>query len=152
VHMRILIIILIFLSFLQTTIIPLNLVLIVLISRSFIKVERENLYLAFCFGLFLSFLSLNPIGVLSILYLIIIQAIYLISKTRFANLILMILPVSFLMYLIIYTIRFVLQGQTFYFSFNILAETMLTLPTYLVLRYWEERFVVKKEIKLRFRA
>lgn len=148
--MQILVLTLILLSFLEATIIPLNLVLIVLIARAFIKEEKENLYLAFVFGLLLSHLNLMPLGILSIIYLVIIKLVHLLSHTRLAKHFLLIIPLSLSMLGLEHILISLIFNKTIYLSWVLLVEAAITLPTFFVLRVWEERFIPKKEIKLKY--
>ena len=147
--MKILVSVLLFLSFLQTTIVSLDLVLIILIARAFIKEERNNLYLGFIFGLLISHLSLLPLGLLSIVYLVIIELVHLVSHSRFAKHFLLIIPLALTMLLFEQVIISLITNKEITLSWMIFIETAVTLPVYFVLRIWEERFIVKKEIKLK---
>ncbi len=141
--MKTLIGVLIFISFLESTILPLNLVLIILIARSYLGSDKENLYLAFGFGFLLSFLNLNILGKESIIYLILIQITQVLSRSRLAGNPLLIVPLTFL---------FLSLNQLILNNFNltkIIIESLLSLPVLYMVRIWEERFIVRKDIKLR---
>ena len=94
--MKTLIIILILCAFLQTTILPIDLVLLALIFRSYIVSDKSNLYLAFFFGLLVAHLSGTNLGVQSVIYLLIVQLVRVISKIPALNTILTIIPITFL--------------------------------------------------------
>lgn len=147
--MRTLTVVLIIISFLQTTVLPLDIVLVVLICRSFIKSGRENLYLAFFFGLLISHLTLTPIGVKSILYLLLAQMTQLLSKSRLAGNSLSLIPLSFLLLLINQLTGSFLQSQTLQVFPKVLFESLLSFPVFYLVRLWEERFIIRREIKLR---
>lgn len=147
--MKTLIVILIIASFLQTTILPLDLVLLVLICRSYIKSEKINLYLAFGFGLLISHLELKTLGLISITYLVLIFLTQILSKSRLAGNSLLIVPVSLILLFLNQIISSQLTLQAFQFSFKIFIESLLALPVLYLIRFWEERFIVRKEIKLR---
>src|SRR3989344_6235415 len=83
--MKALTIVLIIATFLQGTILPVNVVLLILICRSFIRSGKSNLYLAFGFGLFLSLLTLSPMGLQSLIFLILVQITESISKSRLSE-------------------------------------------------------------------
>lgn len=139
--MKTLILILIILSFIQTTILPLNLVLIILIVRSLIRPEKNNLLLAFGFGLLLSHLNLQPLGFQSLIYLTSTQLTQILSKSRFSANPLLVVPLTVVFSTFsLMTIQLVPQ---------VLIESFLALPIFYILRLWEERFIVRKEIKLR---
>jgi len=141
--MKTLIGVLIFIAFLQTSVLPLNIVLIILICRSYLRTDKANLFLAFAFGLLLSYLNLNLMGFLSIIYLIIIQATQILSKTRLAGNSLLIVPLVFIALSI---------NDLLLRDFNltkIILESIFSLPIFYIVRIWEERFIVRKEIRLK---
>lgn len=136
--MKTLITILIIAAFLQTTILPIDLVLLVLICRAYIVRERANLYLAFVFGLLISHLNLTTLGLQSLVYLGIVAATQILSKTRLTGNSLLIVPIS-LVFLF-------LNGLGWP---QIIFAAFLSLPVLYLIRLWEERFIVRKEIKLK---
>ena len=141
--MKTLIGVLIFIAFLQTSVLPLNIVLIILICRSYLRTDKANLFLAFAFGLLLSYLNLNLMGFLSFVYLIIIQATQILSKTRLAGNSLLIVPLVFIALSI---------NDLLLRDFNltkIILESIFSLPIFYIVRIWEERFIVRKEIRLK---
>lgn len=146
--MKTLIITLIITSFLQTTILPLDLVLIILICRSYIKDDKANLYLAFALGLLTSHLTLMPLGLNSLIYLMLIQITQILAKSRLAGNLLLIVPITF----ILLSINDVLSSfliKNLFFSIETFLESILSLPIVYLVRLWEERFIVKREIKLK---
>ncbi len=147
--MKTLIVILIIASFIQTTIIPLDLVLIILISRSYLKSGRENLYLAFFFGLLISHLTLTLIGVKSILYLMLVQITQMLSKSRLAGNAWIVVPLAFILLSTNQITNSFLQHQTIQIFPKVLIESFLSLPVLYLVRLWEERFITPKDIKLR---
>lgn len=147
--MKTLILILIIASLLQATFLPINLTLIVLICRSFIKTEKSNLILAFGFGLLASHLNLSKLGIESILYIVIIQLTQLISKTRLTSNFLFIVPITFV-FLSLERVALSLTGNESVILFpTVLIESLISLPVFFLVRVWEERFIVKRDIKLR---
>lgn len=136
--MKTLIIVLTIASFLQSTILPLDLVLIILICRAFIRTGKSNLYLAFIFGLLSSHLSLTPMGAQSILFLTYVAITQSLSKSRLSQNALLVVPICFVAILVNQTVV----------STNIYGG-FLSFPIFYLVRFWEERFVVRKEIKLR---
>ena len=146
--MKTLIIILIIASFLQSTIVPVDLVLIVLICRTYIKPERANLYLAFAFGLLISNLSLRPLGFQSLIYIGSVQATESLSRLRLAGNPLLIIPIT-LMFLSMNQLAISLANHATWEFSEVIFASFLSLPTLFLIRFWEERFVVRKEIKLK---
>lgn len=135
--MKTLIIILIIISFVQTAIWPLDLVLIILISRAYLKAQKSNLFLAFFLGLLISHLTLGPMGIKSIVYLAVVQIIQVLSKSRLAGHPFLIVPLSFV---------FSLLDGNFYLA---VVVAISSLPIFYLIKLWEERFSPAKEIKLR---
>ena len=142
------IIILILISFLQATFLPLNLVLIFLICRSFIVEDNTNYWLAFGFGLLLSLLLGFPLGSLSFIYLVGIFMVYLAKRTHFASHWLVIVPLA----LGIIVFDQVLENLALGFNLNfksIIIQIILVLPAYFMILFWEERFIARKDIRLK---
>lgn len=139
--MKTLIVILIIASFLETTVLPVNLVLIILICRAYLKTDRVNLYLAFGFGLLIAHLNLSNLGVGVLTYLFAVAIVQALSKLRLASNPLLIVPISFI----------ILSFSQFasWELLNILICSFFALPIFYLLRFWEERFIVQKEIKLK---
>lgn len=147
--MKTLILILIIISFIQSTILPVNLVLIILIARSLIRPGKENLILAFCFGFLISHLNLQILGYTSLLYLVLIQLTEVLSKTRLSANPLLIMPLTALLSLTYLMITSFLTHQSPQIIPQVLIESAVSLPIFYMVRLWEERFIVRKEIKLR---
>ncbi len=147
--MKTLLVILIVLSFLQATIVPINLVLIILIARSLIRKDKANLYLAFTFGLLSSFFNQSTLGLESILYLLIVEATHIFSKSRFADNSLLIIPLT-LVFLSANQSLLAWAGHESIVLFpNLIWEVLLSLPLFYMVKFWEERFVVSRGIKLK---
>ena len=147
--MKILILTLIIISFIQTTILSLNLVLIVLVARSLIRPQKNNLILAFWFGLLVSHLSLQTLGFHSLIYLILVQTTQILSKSRISANPLLIMPLTAVSSTISLAAVSLLSHQSIQLVPAVFIESLLSLPIFYAVRLWEERFVVRKEIKLR---
>lgn len=143
-----LVIILIFLSFLQGSGFPINLILLIIIARSLVASDKANLWLAFSFGIFLSYLLNLPLGVLSLLYLLIVAVIYAIKKTNFAFHPL-VLTVLSLVFIILDHLTQQLGGNLHINYLIISVEMVLVFPIFLAVRFWEERFIPKGDVKLK---
>lgn len=146
--MKTLIVILIIASFLQSTIFPIDLVLIILICRAFIKREKPNLYLAFAFGLLISHLALNPLGLNAVIFLLLIQITESLSKSRLANNSLLIVPICFVL-LSLNQVVVSLVTQKAIALTPVILGSILSLPIFYLVRFWEERFIVRNEIRLK---
>lgn len=147
--MKTLVIILILSAFLQTTVLSVNLVLIILILRSLVRNDVKNLYLAFFIGLLMSILDFKPLGFYSLIYLIAILGSQAITRLRFSNHLLIIFPVSLFFLVGEKLILSWMNGESLQIWPQIVVETVFILPTYILVRFWEERFIARKEIKLR---
>ncbi len=146
--MKTLIVILIIAAFLQTTIVPVDLVLIILICRAYIKSEKSNLYFAFAFGLLAAHLNLTAFGIQSLIYLSVVQVTQMLSRIRLAGNPLLMVPISLIFLALNQVINSLLRGSTWEFS-GVIIGALLSLPVLYLIRLWEERFVVRREIKLR---
>ncbi len=146
--MKTLIIILIIAAFFQTTILPIDLVLLILICRAYIKSEKANLYLSFAFGLLVSHLSLTNLGLQSLIYLTATVVTESLSKLRLAGNPLLIIPISLVFLSLNQIMNSVVGSSVLEFPIVIIAS-FLSLPTLYLIRFWEERFIVRKGIKLK---
>lgn len=149
--MKTLIAILILLSFLQTSIIPVNLVLIILVLRAYIRVDKSNLMLAFFFGLLVALLSHTNLGLTALIYLILVNITHLLSKSPLSKNIFSVAPIILVSSVILELFSSVSVNQTPIFWPKTLIDGVLSLPLYLGLKIWEERFVVRTNIKLKMR-
>lgn len=141
--------ILIVCSFIQSTILPIELVLIILICRSYLRSDKSNLLLAFGFGLLNSHLNLNLLGFQSLVYLILVAITEGLSKSRLAGNSLLIIPLSLFLISINQIILSIFIHESIQLFPKVLLEALLSLPILYLVKLWEERFIVRKEIKLR---
>lgn len=147
--MKTLFIILILASFLQTTIISVDLILIILICRSYIKISRSNLYLALIFGLLISHLRLINLGFDSLIYLFVVQITQILSKSRLAGNSLLVIPLNFLMLTLSQFTNSLFLHQSLDLFPGVLIGTGVSLPIFFALKVWEERFIAGGDIKLK---
>ncbi len=147
--MKTLIIILVILSFLQSTIIPMDLVLMVLVLRSYVVCDRSNLILAFIFGLLAAHLTFTPLGFASLLYLVLTLAAQVLNRSPLSHNPLVVFPAM----LVFLSLNELIISLSLHQSINIwpkvAIEAFISLPIYLLVRVWEERFVVKPELRLK---
>lgn len=147
--MKTLITVLIICSLLESTVLPVDLVLIILICRSYLKSDKNNLILAFAFGLLDAHLNLTPLGFKSIIYLILIQTTESLSKVRLAGNSLLMVPLIFILLSIDRMATSFFMHQSLELFPKIFIESLISLPIFYLVRLWEERFIVRKEIKLK---
>ena len=134
--------------FLQTSFVPINLVLLFLISRSLIFPQQSNLYLAFIFGIVLGILSGINIGFYAGVFLLATQLSFLVKKTSFTANPLTVIPVSFLLLLMTAYFEQLFLNQAINFKI-IFIESALSVVIYLMVKFWEERFTVAPQVKLK---
>jgi hypothetical protein len=146
--MKTVIAVLILIALLEISIIPLDLVLLILILRSYLNTSTDNLLLAFGFGLLISYLTNLPLGFYSIIYLILIELTLLFRKTPLASHFFVIVPLIFSLLSLQSLAVLVFFHQTINW-WQLGIESVLSLPLYFVLKIWEERFVVRNEVKLK---
>src|SRR3989344_3286221 len=131
--MKTIVIILILLAFLEAAMLPIKLVLTILLVRAFVRQDLSNLILAFGLGLLLSHLQNQPLGLNALIFLILVEAVYLWSKTTFSHNLWTAVPVIGVLLL---SVEFITgEGQ----YTNIIGELLLVPFIYLVVRFWEER-------------
>lgn len=135
-------------AFLQSAVLTLNLVLVILIARSLVLDDGENLISAFFGGLILSLLTQTNLGYWPLVLILTVKLGQLLKS----------LPVSFNPIMIFIAgavqILMVVLLNKFFINERIeiyphIIEAVLVLPAYFLIRIWEERFVAKSTIKLR---
>ena len=146
--MKTLIISLIIISLLQYTILPMNLVLIILICRSYLRPDKTNFLLAFFIGLFDSHLNLTTLGVSSLIYLTVVAAVEGLSRSRLAGSSFLIVPLAFSLLLASQLIFFYFTHQSLDLL-KVFLESLISLPIFYLVKIWEERFIVYKDRKLK---
>lgn len=148
--MRLIIFLAILAIFAQTTFLPLNLALIIILTRTLVVDEPSNYYLAFFAGILLGLQSLTNLGFYPLVFVILVKAINLFKKSPFSNNLLLIIPISFLAFISMSFLEKIFLNTEINFQ-KIALEMILSIPIYIFIRFWEERFVVKPNIKLRIK-
>ena len=135
-------------AFLQTSLIPLNLCLILLISRAYTNHSKQNYFLAFFAGIFLGFLAPYNIGFWPLTFLVAVFIVHVFRLLPISGRFLTIIPVAF----IILTAVSLLESLAFHTPFLWLypvISSLLTLPIFIVVHQWEDRFIIKPAVKLK---
>lgn len=148
--MKTLTISLIIASFVQYSVLPINLVLIILICRSYLRPDKTNFYLAFIFGLLDSHLNLTVLGSSSLIYLTVVVLVEGLARSRLAGSSFLIIPLAFILLLINQIILLYFTHQDLNFL-KMFLESLIALPIFYLLKIWEERFIVYKDRKLKIR-
>lgn len=147
--MKTLIAVLIILSFIQSATANLDLVLVVLIARCYMGADKNNLYLAFWFGLLIGYLNLTPLGFQSLIYLLIVGFTESLSKSRLAGNSILIIPLSLILVSLNQVAVSLILNQSIHVFPKSIYDAILSLPALYLLKLWEERFIIKKTIKLK---
>lgn len=137
-------------ALIQTSFLPLNLCLIFLICKSFETYDQANFYLAFIAGLMLGILGAVNLGFWPLTFLMVVWITHTLKKLPLVANFLIILPISFLIISLVSFTQSLIFAQKLPISL-IAVETILTLPALLAVRFWEERFIPKNEIKLKLK-
>lgn len=146
--MKTFLLIVLLLAFLQSTFLPLNLVLVMLISRSLVLDEPGNLLSAFLAGLILSFLTQVNLGYWPLLFILAVKLIQLLKRIPVSFNALMVFFSSGLVISVVSLLNQLFIDQDLHIL-QIIFESVLVIPAFYFTRFWEERFIVKKSIKLK---
>ncbi|OGE25791.1 hypothetical protein A3C32_03375 [Candidatus Daviesbacteria bacterium RIFCSPHIGHO2_02_FULL_41_14] len=142
------IVLLLLLTFIQSALLPFDLILIVIIVRSFLMNSRSNYYLAFLMGLLVAFLSGQPLGIMSIVYLLVVKVVHSIRLAAFASHWSVSIPVTFITVMIYYLLSKFLLGISLNLWY-VPVQMIMVVPLYLIIGFWEERFIGRSVIKLK---
>ena len=137
--MNVLIGLLIFASFLQTSFVGVNLILLLIIARSFVVESRSNYLLAFAFGILVGILSAQNMGTWPLILLITVKIAHLIRKLPFSMSVLTFMPVVILSLLFSYGSEYLFLNQSIDWV-KAGIELAVSIPVYAFIRFWEERF------------
>jgi len=150
--MTLFVIILLGVTFFQGALLPVNLVLMVILVKSFVTNSPSNYWLAFLFGLLVSLLSGYPLGLVSILYLIFVAVVYIVKQVEFSSHWLLTFALIFILLTANRIVLDLFTGASFGSGVNsgvMLAEAVLILPVLFLVRLWEERFIPPSAIRLK---
>lgn len=137
-------------AFLQSAFLGVNLVLVLLIARSLVVSDRDNLYMAFFGGLILSFLTQINLGYLPLVFILIVKLGEFIKTFPLSFNLLMIFVSGSVLIAIASGLNMIFIDQNLNLYIH-LIETILVVLFYFVIKLWEERFVIKSHMKLRMR-
>lgn len=146
--MKTFLLILILFAFLQSAFLTLNLVLVAIIARSLAIEQRSNLFLAFFGGLVLSFLTQVNLGYWPLVLILVVKLVSLLKKLPVSLNPLMVFLYGSLLVSFTASLNKFFINPGFEFLPNIL-ETFLVIPFFYAALVWEDRFIVKRSIKLK---
>lgn len=146
--MKTLILILILAALVQSAFLPINLVLLILISRSLVVEDLTNLYLAFGSGILVGITQSENIGLLALIFLLAVKIGEISKHLPFSSSILIVIPVSLVIMFLSALAEQIFLGHTIQFS-QVLIEAVVSFPIFIMVKFWEERFVVPSGVKLK---
>lgn len=147
--MQFFLVILVIGAFIQSSLVNLNLCLVLLSVRALVLEKKENFYLAFFSGILLGVLTSKNLGFYPILFIFVVKLLSILNQTR-------ITPTNYLVVLpaclIVFTVAEYLEkfffGESVSFV-KIAIETVLVIPTFLIISVLEDRLTPKGGIRLR---
>lgn len=142
------VILLTLISFIQSSLLPFEWVLLALISRSFLRQDNKNYYLAFGFGIFLSLLLSQPLGFLSLVYVLVVKIVHTARGLTIGAHWLAIIPIIFLNLSLLSLINLIIFKSSIELT-SLLLQTILGVVIYFIVRIWEDRFTRTKGIRLK---
>ena len=149
--MNVLIGLLILSAFLQTSFLGINIVLLIIVVRSFIVESTANYYLALFAGILLGLLSVQNLGFWPFIFLLTVKIAHLLRRMPFNIGILTALPA------IVIAISITVLSEYFFLKqtpnhIKIIAELITSIPIFIIIRFWEERFIIHPStVKLKLR-
>lgn len=141
---------LILISFIQSSLLPFEWVLLILISRSFLRQDNKNYYLAFGFGIFLSLLLSQPLGFLSLVYVLIIKIVHTARGLTIGAHWLAIIPIIFISLTLLSVFNFIFFKISIELA-NLALQTVLGTLIYFGVKVWEDRFTGSPDMRLKIR-
>ncbi len=149
--MNVLIGLIILAAFLQTSFIGINIVLLFLVCRSFIVESRANYFLAFFAGIGISILAVQNLGFWAIIFLLAVKTGHIFGKLPFNRGLWTMVPAVTAAVLLASIMQWLILGMTINWYIP-LTEIILSIPIYLFLSFWEDRFMVHNSaVKLKLR-
>lgn len=146
--MKVFLLFMVLFAFLQSAVLTLNLVLVILIARSLVSDDDENLIVTFFGGLLLSFLTQTNLGYWPLVLILTVKLGQLLKRLPVSfNPIMIFIAGAVQISVVVLLNKFFINGKIEIYPHII--EAISVLPAYFLIRMWEERFVAKSGIKLR---
>lgn len=149
--MKLFFLIFILVAFIQTSFLDINLCLMLIIARSFVVDRPSNYIVAFGGGLILGLLSGQNLGYFASIFLVTTKLIQIFKRLPISSNFLTVIPVATVILLVFEGFEALVFRQTFN-PLKTILESIMILPIYALVRFWEERFIVKHEIKLKIKG
>ncbi len=136
--MIIFILTLILIAFWQVSFLSFDLIYLILIARSFLRpMDKANYYLGFGLGVLISLLSSQPLGILSLVYLITTRIMSLIRLPFLDSHYISLLLTTFIFLCLNGMLNWKLFDQSINWQ-GLLEQTVLVIPLYFIIKFWEE--------------
>lgn len=148
--MRLFTVALILSAFFQSAFLPLNICLSLVISRALVSESKSNLIASFFGGVLLGFLNGQNIGFWALTFLIVAKVIHISKGMQFAQSPKVTLPLAFILVAGVEGAEKLLAGVEFNLI-KVILETLICIPLYIAIRFWEERFVIRSDSRLKLK-
>lgn len=149
--MNVLIGVIILSAFLQTSFIGIDILLLILVCRSFILESRANYFLAFVTGMLISLLAVQNLGFWALIYLLVVKIGHVFGKLPFNRGLLTLVPAVVISVLFSTVLQWLVLGITINWTKPII-EIFVAIPIYFLLDFWEDRFMAHTtNVKLKLR-
>src|SRR3989344_673246 len=140
-------IILLLAALVQSSFLPINLVLVFLVCKVMMTKQEHYLTLSFFSGLFLGFLQLINLGFYAIVFLIVSKIAQIFRSSPLSANVFTVSALAGAIFLAVAAVEKLILGISFHYT-KIIYETLSALLTCLFIYLWEDRFV-SKPLKLR---
>lgn len=132
-------------SFWQVSFLSFNLILIILLVRSFILPESRSTYLlGFFLGILTSLLDSSPLGLHSLIFLLTIKLVSTVRLSALASHYLSLIPIALCLFIINAYFYQIVFSTSFSFL-SLIWQTILVIPLYWIVRFWEEGGIYEKK-------
>lgn len=112
--------------------------------------KSSNLAATFLAGIFLGLLTAANIGFWALTFLAVSKVVHILRSLPLTQSPKLVAPLSLLVIASVAFLENIFLGQKIN-MIKIIIETLLTIPAYIFIRFWEERFEVKSQVKLKIR-
>lgn len=136
-------------AFLQTSFLSLNLCLLLLISRSYAVHKKDNYYLAFLAGIIIGILTTVNLGIWPLIFLVVVLLCHTIRRLPIMNRTITVVPLTLIILLVVNGLEF-LFFKTPVNWLTLVIGSIINLPIFYLVKEWEERFITKPGLKLKY--
>lgn len=146
--MKTLYFLLILAAFLQSSILPLNLCLIILIAQNFASERPQSLLVAFFAGIFLSILTAQNLGFWPLIFIAVVEIIYLVKKLPLLANSYVIFLGSFLILGAVSAIeKLILKSSVS--TLSLFISSFLVIVFHFLIKFFAGRYITSSQLKLK---